>query len=148
MKILELLSELEQMIDSGNTIPFSTKSLVNSEDALEIIDEIKKEMPKELVEAREIVAKKNEILVEAQNDADTIRADAEKRLKQMIDTNEITRTATQQAEAILENAQTSAREIRIGTHHYTDKVLYNLQVQLKQLNDTIEANRKELKIMK
>ncbi len=148
MKILELLNELEQLIENGNTLPFSSKALINPDDAAEIINEIRQEMPKELVEAREIVENRKKILIEAQGDADKIRADAEKRLKQLIDTNEITRTATEQAETIVENAQNSAREIRVGTQHYSDKILYNLQVQLKELNDRIESNRKELKSMK
>lgn len=148
MKILELLNELEQLIENGNTLPFSSKALINPDDAAEIINEIRQEMPKELVEAREIVENRKKILIEAQGDADKIRADAEKRLKQLIDINEITRTATEQAETIVENAQNSAREIRVGTQHYSDKILYNLQVQLKELNDRIESNRKELKSMK
>lgn len=148
MKILELLNELEQLIENGNTLPFSSKALINPDDAAEIINEIRQEMPKELVEAREIVENRKKILIEAQGDGDKIRADAEKRLKQLIDTNEITRTATEQAETIVENAQNSAREIRVGTQHYSDKILYNLQVQLKELNDRIESNRKELKSMK
>lgn len=145
MKVLELLTELEELVEKGNTLPFSSKALVSPEEIMEIIDEIRDELPKELTEAREIVKEKKKILVQAETDAERIRGEAEKKLKEMIDTNEITRTATAQAEQIMQNAQNVAKEIRIGTQHYSDKILYNLQVQLKELNDKIEANRKELK---
>ncbi|MDO4287683.1 MAG: hypothetical protein Q4C55_00710 [Eubacterium sp.] len=145
MKVLELLTELEELVEKGNTLPFSSKALVSPEEIMEIIDEIRGELPKELSEAREIVKEKKKILVQAESDAERIRGEAEKKLKEMIDTNEITRTATAQAEQIMQNAQNVAKEIRIGTQHYSDKILYNLQVQLKELNDKIEANRKELK---
>lgn len=147
MKVLELIDELEKLIESGNTLPFSSKSLIAPEDALEIIDEIKQEIPKEVQEAQDIVSQKNQILLEAQNEADTIIKEAERQFKQLINENEITKKATLEAEEILENAQNTAKEIRVGTHHYTDRILYNLQVQLRDLNDAIEANRNELKII-
>ena len=148
MKVLELLTELEELVEKGNTLPFSSKALVSPEEIMEIIDEIREELPAELVQAREIVEQKKKIMVEAEGDAERIKNEAEKKLKEMIDTNEITRTATAQAETIIKNAQASAKELRIGTQHYWDKILYNLQVQLKELNDKIEANRKEIKEIK
>lgn len=148
MKVLDLIDELEKLIESGNTLPFSSKSLIAPEDALDIIDEIRQEIPREVQEAQDIVANKNQILVDAQNEADTMVQNAQKQLKQMINESEIIKQATKEAEEILENAQNTAKEIRVGTHHYTDKILYNLQVQLKDLNDAIEANRNELKIIK
>ncbi|MDD2414168.1 MAG: hypothetical protein PHI94_03240 [Eubacteriaceae bacterium] len=147
-KILDLLKEMEDLIDKGNSVPFSSKAMIVPEEMLEIIDEIKQELPAELAESKKIVAEKKQILFEAQANADRIKNNAEKQLREMIDTNEITRTANTQAEIIIENAQTQAKEIRIGTQHYSDKILYNLQVELKELNDQIETNRKELKEIK
>lgn len=144
MKALKLIDELEKLVENGSTLPFSSKALINPEEALEIIGELKEALPKEVVEAREIVSQKNQMLVEAQNDAEAIRQDAENSLQQMIDTNEITRNATERAELIVENAQKSAKDIRVGTQHHADKILYKLQCYLKELNDQIEEDRKEL----
>ena len=119
MKVLELLTELEELVEKGNTLPFSSKALVSPEEIMEIIDEIREELPAELVQAREIVEQKKKIMVEAEGDAERIKNEAEKKLKEMIDTNEITRTATAQAETIIKNAQASAKELRIGTQHYS-----------------------------
>ncbi len=149
MKVIEdLLNELEELVEKGNSVPFSSKAMINPEEMMEIIDEIRQELPKELEESRKIVAEKKQILFEAQANADRIKNNAEKQLREMVDTSEINRTAQTQAEIIIENAQTQAKEIRIGTQHYSDKILYNLQVQLKELNDKIEENRKELKVIK
>jgi cell division septum initiation protein DivIVA len=139
---------MQKIVENGSTLPFSSKALINPEEALDILDDIREALPDELVQAQEVLSKKNAILVEAQNDADRIRSEATKRLEEMINTNEITRNATEQAERILENAQNSAKDIRVGTQHYSDKILYKLQVQLKAINDTIEEDRKELKTIK
>lgn len=148
MKVVELLNELEEMVEKGNSIPFSSKALVNPEEFVEIVDEIRTALPPEIAEARKIVAEKKQILFEAQADADRMKNDVEGKLRQMIDEDEITKTAQTQAEIIIENAQTQAKEIRVGTQHYSDKILYNLQVKLKELNDQIEENRKQLKEIK
>lgn len=148
MKVLERLKELEELIVSGNSLPFSSKALVNPVEMTEIIEEIREELPRELQEAKKIVEERNRILVEAQNDAERIKNEAEKRLEELINTNEITRNATAQAETILEKANTTAKQIRVGTKKYSEKMLYSVQVQLKELNDQIEKNREELNNIK
>ena len=38
--VQELLAELESVIENGNKLPFSWKSLIDTEEAIELIDEI------------------------------------------------------------------------------------------------------------
>ncbi|EFV00923.1 hypothetical protein HMP0721_2088 [Pseudoramibacter alactolyticus ATCC 23263] len=148
MKVTDLLKELEELIERGNAVPFSSKAMISPDEALEIIGEIKEELPRELSESREIVAEKKQILFEAQASADRIKNSAEKQMKAMVDTDEVTKAAQTQAEIIVENAQTQAKEIRVGTQRYADKILHELQTQLKALNDQIEDNRREIKELK
>lgn len=148
MRVIELLAELEEVIEKGNTLPFSSKALVNPEELIEIIDEIRDAMPGELTEAKKIVAERKKIIFAAQSEADHIKAEAEKRLKELIDTNEITKTASAQANEMMNNANASAKALKIGTQNYADRLLYNFQLQLKEMNDKVEQNRNELKNMK
>ncbi|MGL4607795.1 MAG: hypothetical protein ACRCU3_10060 [Eubacteriaceae bacterium] len=148
MKVLELLAELEEVVEKGNTLPFSSKALVNPEEVIEIIEEIREAMPPELNEARNLIADRKRIIFDAQKEADQIKAEAEKRLKELIDTNEITKTAVANANEIMHNANASAKALKSGTQNYSDKLLYSLQLQLKEMNDKIEQNRKELKNIK
>lgn len=148
MKVIDLLKELEELIERGNAVPFSSKAMISPDEALEIIGEIKEELPRELSESRKIVAEKKQILFEAQASADRIKNSAEKQMKAMVDTDEVTKAAQTQAEIIVENAQTQAKEIRVGTQRYADKILHELQTQLKALNDQIEDNRREIKELK
>lgn len=148
MKVLELLAELEEVVEKGNTLPFSSKALVNPEEVIEIIDEIREAMPEELTEAKKIISDRKRIIFDAQKEADHIRTEAEKRLKELIDTNEITKTAVANANEIMKNANASAKALKDGTQNYADKLLYSFQLQLKEMNDKVEQNRKELKNMK
>ena len=147
-QVIQLLDELTELVKSAPTIPLSTKVRVDPNELIDIIAEIRQALPAELKTARQIVAEQKQILFEAQANADRITANAEKKLREMIDSNEITRNANTQAEITLENANTQAREIRLGTQKYADKILYRLQLQLKEINDQIEDNRKEIKDLK
>ena len=147
-KVMQLLDELTEIVKSAPTIPLSTKVRVDPNELIDIIAEIRQSLPGELKTARAIVAERKQILFEAQANADRITTNAENKLREMIDSNEITRNANPQAEITLENAATQAKEIRIGTQKYADKILYRLQLQLKEINDQIEENRQEIKDLK
>jgi cell division septum initiation protein DivIVA len=148
MRVIDLLAELEEVVEKGNAVPFSSKALIDPEELIEIIDEIRDSLPEELTEAKKIVADRKKIISTAQSEAEHMKAEAEKRLKELIDTNEITKTATAQANEIMRNANASAKALKTGTQNYSDKLLYSLQLQLKEMNEKIEQNRRELKNMK
>ncbi len=146
--VQELLAELESVIENGNTLPFSSKSLIDPEEAIELIDEIRDALPDELNEAKKIVSERKRILFAAQSEASRIKAEAEKKYKELLDTHEITRAANNNANEIMRNANQSARSLKQGTQNYADKLLYNIQVELKEMNERIEENRRELKNIK
>ena len=148
MRVIDLLAELEEIVEKGNAVPFSSKALIDPEEIIEIIDEIRDSLPEELTEAKKIVAERKKIISTAQSEAEHMKAEAEKRLKELIDTNEVTKTATAQANEIIRNANASAKALKTGTQNYTDKLLYSFQLQLKEMNEKIEQNRRELKNMK
>ena len=91
MEIFTLLETLEDMLDKSRGIPFSSKCIVNKEDILDIIKEIRIKLPDELKQAKWIKEERQRILVEAQNEADDIIKEAENRIISMIDEHEITK---------------------------------------------------------
>jgi hypothetical protein len=48
----------------------------------------------------------------------------------------------------MRNANNSAKALKVGTQNYADKLLYNVQLQLREINEEIEQNRREIKNMK
>ncbi|MCH4071966.1 hypothetical protein [Pseudoramibacter sp.] len=144
-KVTQLINELEELINRSSAVPFSSKTMIDPNEAMDIIKELRETLPGELKESKQIVANKKQILFDAQKQADQTREDASKQMKAMIDQNEVTHQAQVQAEAIIKAAQAQAKEIRTGTQHYADKILAKLQDQLRQLNGTIGENRKEIR---
>lgn len=145
MDVLKLLDEIEDIVEAGSSLPFSTKIMVDQSEILEIIKEIRIKLPDEIKQAAWIKDERQRILAEAQKDADTLLEDAEYRLKELVDEDQITRKASNRAEEIIHKAQINAKEIRIGSREYADSLLLETQEGLKEIIELINENRKELR---
>ncbi len=145
MEIFTLLETLEEMLEGSKSIPFSNKGIVDKEEMLEIIKEIRLKLPEELKQAKWVKEERQRILVEAQKEADGIVKEAENRIISMIDEHEITRKAYEQKAEIIETANEMSREISKGTKDYADNILQNIETALQSALETIQNNRKELK---
>ena len=145
MEIFTLLETLEEMLENSKTIPFSNKGVIDKEEMLEIIKEIRLKLPDELKQAKWVKEERQRILVEAQKEADDIVKEAENRIISMIDEHEITRKAYEQKAEIIETANEMSREISKGTKDYADSILGNIETTLQNALETIQNNRRELK---
>ena len=68
-KVDELLAELEDILEQSRTVPFSSKVAVNRDEIYEIIDEIRRKLPEEIRQSRELIKDRNKILIDAQKEA-------------------------------------------------------------------------------
>ena len=96
MEIFTLLETLEDLLENSKGLPFTTKSVVDKEEMLDLIKEIRIKLPDELKQAKWVKEERQRILVEAQKEADGIVKEAENRIISMIDEHEITRKAYEQ----------------------------------------------------
>ncbi|NLY47137.1 MAG: ATPase [Tissierella sp.] len=145
MDVLKLIDEIEDIIEDGSTLPFSKKVMVDVDEILDIIKEIRIRLPDEIKQAAWIKDEKQRILAEAQKDADNLLNEAEYRLEELIDQEAITKAAKERAEELINKAQTTAKEIRLGAMEYADSLLLETQEQLKDVITELNENRKELR---
>ena len=145
MEIFTLLETLEDILEKSRNVPFSSKCIVDKEEVLDIINEIRLKLPDELKQAKWVKEERQKILVQAQTEADDIIKEAENRIISMIDEHEITRKAYEKKVEIIETANEMSREISKGTKEYADNVLAGIEVALEDALKVIRNNRKELK---
>ena len=145
MEIFTLLENIEDILEKSKGVPFSNKVLVDKDEILEIISELRLKLPEELKQAKWIKEERQRILVEAQKEADDIVKEAENRIISMIDEHEITKKAYEKKAEIIETANEMSREISKGTKDYADNVLNGIEVALQEALKIIQNNRNELK---
>ncbi len=141
MEILEIIDLMEESIDKSPTVPLSGKILVDKEDLLDYIQEMRLVFPEEIKEANWVKEERSRILAEAETRAQTMVKNAEDRVRQMIDENEITRQAVEQANQLINDAQTRSMEIKLDSDQYADDVLGDVEKRLDMLLKKVHDDR-------
>ena len=144
MEIFTLLENLEEVVESGSKVPFSSKVMVDIDVLRELIEDIRLKLPDELKQARWVKEERQRIIEDAQKEADKIKINAESKMASMLDDNIITKKALAQKEEIIENANKVSKEICDGTHEYANAVLEKLEDVLRETLDVVQNNRREL----
>lgn len=159
MEIFTLLETLEEILNKSKSVPFTDKCIVEKNEILDIIKDIRLKLPDELKQAKWIKEERERIIDEAQKEASDILKEAENRIISMIDEHEITKKAYDKKKEIIEDANDVHREMIQGAYSHIDQMLANIENNMlelgKSLNgvelsvqnalETIQNDRKELK---
>lgn len=169
-RIEQLITEIEEYIDSCKFQPLSTtKIIVNKEELDELLVELRLRIPDEIKQYQKIISNQDAIISDAQAKADAMLADATAQTNELVNEHEIMQKAyahaneiIEQAQAILDNAVNDANNIRQGSIQYTDDMLKSLQTiinhsmegaqsrfdaymnSMKSSYDIVSSNRQEL----
>lgn len=147
MDVLNLLEKIEDIVEDASKFPLSNKVMIDKEEILEVINEIRLKLPDEINRASWVAKERQRILNEAQNEADELIEKVKEQQKMLVEENEITRNAKQYADQILEEAEIKANEMKMGAYNYSDEILSKLQDKIHDINNIIESNREMLKKM-
>lgn len=136
MKVLHLLDELEDIIENSSGFPLTGKILVDGSEVLEIIKEIRVELPDEIQQAQWIKEERQRILAEAQKESEMMMKEAKSNIESMIENDDLSVKARVKAEEILRNADQSAKELKKNALEYVDNILGDLQSKIEQVQAT------------
>lgn len=135
MKVLELLEELEDIIDAANKVPMvSKKVMIEPEDVYSIIREIRLALPDDVQQAKWIRDERDRILADAKTEYERVLREAKKQADYLVETDEITMRANKLAQEIREDAELHAKVLKMRTYDYVDKMLYDMQAKMDDLN--------------
>ena len=70
--ILYLVDRLEAAINKGFVVPFSSKRMIDEDEALDIIDQMRIAVPEEIRQARRVTHDKDRVLAQAKEEADRV----------------------------------------------------------------------------
>ncbi len=152
----QIIEEIEEFIDGCKYQPLSnSKIVVNKEELLELLTELRLKTPDEIKRYQKIISNKEAILADAQAKADNIIAQAQVHTNELVSehqimqqayaqANEIVLAATNQAQELLDNATMDANNIRTGAMQYTDNILKSLEGFISSAIDTTKARTDNL----
>ncbi len=145
MNLLELVEELEDLIETSSQIPLTGKVMLDRDEVLEIVNEMRNEIPTEVREAQRISTDRDTIIQSAKTEADNIIAGARSHAEEIISQDELVLQANKRADEILKTANEESTKIREGARDYADELLENTQVNLSDIIKLLNENRQELR---
>lgn len=139
MDIQHLIDRLEDLIDEGRHMPFSKFTMIDEERALEIIDQMRISIPEEIEKSSRILAQRDRILAQANEEAARLIQQGRERTDQLIDREALVQAAQSRAANIVEQARQEAEGITTDADQYILDNLSTLEQKLTKLLNEVRA---------
>ena len=155
MEILELVDKLEAMANQAKKIPMAGRAMVDAEAMLDLIDQIKLSMPRNLQDAQEVLDRREQIVNQTMLDARRIRSTAEGDARALVDESEMVKAAKikcdelveeakKKGDRLIEAAKKDAINRRSGANKYSLDALQQLEEQVNSILVSIHAGQRAL----
>ena len=145
MNIHEAIDRLEYLIGHSRQIPLTRTVVVDQEEVLACIDDLRLSLPDEIKQARWTLQEQQRLLSEAQAEAARTVSKAGERAQTMIGQHDLVKRAEKQAEAMLKEATAKAEETRRAADRYASEVMQNLESQLLRTVATVKKGVEALR---
>jgi len=144
--ILDLLEMLYTMVSEAWGVPLGNdKCIIERDKFLNIVDEIKAQLPVEVAEAKRLVTARDEFIGSAKREAESIRRSAEERAKELIDEQEIVKAATLRSNELLAHAEGRTRELYRVANEYVDDALRRTEDAISAALAEVRNSRNEFR---
>lgn len=144
MDILYLLDQLEEVLGGGSHLPLTSRTLVDEQEILDILDQIRVAIPDEIKAARRLTQDRDQVLADARAEADRLVKEADAHIAARVADHHLVRTAEARAAEIEERALEEADRMRRETDAYVYRVMQKLRDQIHQVSSTVERGLQEL----
>lgn len=132
MDILHLVDRLEELFNESRSFPFTHSVIVDEDRMLDIIDQMRVSIPEEIKKAQQLLAQRDRLLAQAQEEGNRTIALAREKGEQLINNSEIAQAAHARAEQIIEQARIEAERIRREADEYVLNTLSQIELELER----------------
>ena len=142
--IIFLVERLESLIANGKKLPLTANVVVDQNEALRLIDELRVAVPEEVRAAKRINSEGERIIEKAQEEAERVVGRAQEQAAFLIDERGLTQAAEQESRRIVARAEREADEVRRGADEYAVSVLLGLE---NDISRTLQTIRKGIAVL-
>ena len=138
--VQHLLDMLYEMIDGAKNAPLtSDKCILNRDEALDLLDEIRAQLPVELSRAQELIRAKEDYVKAAKRDVERMMQQAEQDAKNKVSETEVLGIAREKSHEIVKKAEDRSREMYRVANEYTEDALRRTEEAIQTLADLRQA---------
>jgi len=133
MDILHLVDRLEELFNQSRPIPLTHNVIVDEDRILEIIDQMRISIPEEVKKAQQVLAQRDRVLAQAQEEANRTIALAKQKADEVVDRDAIVQAAQARAEQIINQSRAEVENMRREADDYVIEALTALEGELSRL---------------
>jgi vacuolar-type H+-ATPase subunit H len=130
--IFELIDRLEDLVAQGSRVPWGGKIMIEEDEILALVDQLRMAMPQEIKQARRVVQDRQKIITDAQTEADKILAVAKERAEYLMNEQGLVNEAKARSEEILRQSREHSRKSMQEVDQYAHQMLTQLERVLEE----------------
>jgi len=144
MDVIENIEAAIAAVEEARSVPLSASCVVNRGEILDLLEGIKSSFPNDLAKAITILRHQSEIIENANQQADSIIAQARDEVSRLVEQTAIVSAAKKESVKIIADATAEGRRDKEEIEAYIDSRLANLEVILNKTLDVISRGREKL----
>src|SRR5262249_24690481 len=127
------LQQLEDMVRDAKSMPLSSSALLNRDEVLEMLTEMRESLPEEIEQDRGIGKDHGELLAKARHEAERIVEQAREDQLRMARKEDVVARAQEEADRIVAEAEQQANDARSEAEGYVDAKLAQFEIGLRKI---------------
>ena len=145
--VAEMIDMLYDMVDDAKNLPLSSeKCVLDRDEILNLVDDIRKQFPGELAEAQKIVARRDEMIESAKREVEVLRQTAEERARQLVAESTINLQAKQRANEMMRQSEERSRELKRAANEYCEDALRRTEEAVSEAYDEIKQSHARFRV--
>ena len=140
--VQKLLDMLYGMIDEARGATFSSeKCIINREEALDLLDEVRTKLPAELSKAQELMKSKEQYVDKANREVKRMLDQAQEDAKTIVSESETIQRAQRRSSEIIHQAEDRSRQLYQVANTYTEDALRRTEEAIQAALDEVRESR-------
>lgn len=145
MESLQIIEQVLNEITEARSVPLSRDgALVNRQEMINLLNELKKKLPQDILEANQILDHKEAIIEEGRFAGQSVIDQARNEANRLISQTEIVQAAQVRANEILQQVDQELLKMRAETDEYIDARLANFEITLNRTLLAVRRGREKI----
>ncbi|MFJ8046137.1 cell division initiation protein [Kitasatospora sp. NPDC096147] len=145
MDVQNRLDAIVSAVENARSMPMSASCVVNRAELVGLLQQLREALPAELAQAQSVMADHEQVVADAQAQADQIIRGAHDERGSIVSDTEVVMRAQAEADRILAEARTEVETKRAEADDYVDSKLANFEVVLTKTLGAVGRGRQKLR---
>lgn len=141
MTIDKILDKMDDMLSEAVAMPLTGRKLLDVDKFQDLVDELRLNLPQEIKDAKAVVSDRNQIIEQAENQAEDIIQKAEVRARQMISETEVFKAAKKASNEMISTAQQRSKESERLALEFSENALKKAEDALLVVFNQVKTKR-------